>query len=214
MIGLTDKKEALEIIHSLADTYPHAKCELEYGDVFQLLVAVILSAQCTDKRVNQITKGLFKKLPDVYAFDKIPLAELEKDIYSCGFYHNKAKNIKNTSRDIIERFNGNVPSSFEQLLTLAGVGRKTASVVYSVGFGGNAIAVDTHVFRTSNRIGFVNAKNPLETEKGLRALFPEKMYAQIHHLLIFHGRYCCHSQSPDCMHCPIKNHCRYIIKKI
>lgn len=162
-----------------------ADCELDFGTPFQLLVAVILSAQCTDKRVNMITDKLFKIASTPEDFAAMPVEELERHIFSCGFYHNKAKAIKEASASIIEM--GGMPTTREELMKLRGVGRKTANVVYAVAYGGNAIAVDTHVFRVSNRLGIVSAKTPEETERQLMAAFDEDKWSHLHHLLIFTG---------------------------
>lgn len=204
-----DKYKAKEIIKILEESYPDAHCELEYEDTFQLLVAVILSAQCTDKRVNAVCKELFKVAKTPYEFISLQPQQLEKLIFSCGFYHNKAKNIINASLEIINKFDGKVPSTFEQLLSLPGVGRKTANVVMSVAFGGNNIAVDTHVHRTSNRLGLSGGKTPYEVEKDLMNILDSEVYSRAHHLLIFHGRYCCKSQAPHCGECKLKEYCQY-----
>lgn len=191
----------LEQMHGGAD------CELDFGTPFQLLVAVILSAQCTDKRVNMITDKLFKIASTPEDFAAMPVEELERHIFSCGFYHNKAKAIKEASASIIEM--GGMPTTREELMKLCGVGRKTANVVYAVAYGGNAIAVDTHVFRVSNRLGIVSAKTPEETERQLMAAFDEDKWSHLHHLLIFHGRYVCHSQKPNCAECKLTEVCKY-----
>ena len=200
---------AEQIFSILENEYPDAHCELDFGTTFQLLVAVILSAQCTDKRVNVVTKDLFKRASTPEALAVMPAEELEKLIYSCGFYHNKAKNIIAASREIMEKYGGKVPDTFDGLLSLPGVGRKTASVVFSVGYGGDGIAVDTHVFRTANRLGLAPGKTPFEVEKGLLEIIPEGMRNRAHHLLIFHGRYTCKSQSPDCARCRLTEFCEY-----
>ncbi len=200
---------AEQIFSILEREYPDAHCELDFGTTFQLLVAVILSAQCTDKRVNVVTKDLFKRASAPEDFAAMPAEELEKLIYSCGFYHNKAKNIIAASREIAEKHDGRVPDTFDGLLSLPGVGRKTANVVFSVGYGGDGIAVDTHVFRTANRLGLAPGKTPFEVEKGLLEVIPEGMRNRAHHLLIFHGRYTCKSQSPACARCRLTEYCEY-----
>lgn len=199
-----------KIISALERAYPDAHCELDYGSVFELLVAVILSAQCTDKRVNEVTKTLFKRANTPKAFVEMQQEELEKLIYSCGFYRNKAKNIKSMSLDVLTRFDGKVPESFDDLLSLAGVGRKTANVVTSVTYGGDGIAVDTHVYRVSRRLGLSDGKTPYDVEKDLTALIEPKKRADAHHLLIFHGRYCCKSQRPECAKCPVIEYCEEV----
>ncbi len=195
------------LLDKLDTCYPDAHCELDYGSDWQLLVAVILSAQCTDKRVNQVTPKLFERASSPQDFVDIPLEELEKLIYSCGFYHNKAKNIKLAARDVVEKFGGAVPGTIDELVTLAGVGRKTANVVFAVGFKGQAMPVDTHVFRLAHRLGLSNGKTPEAVEKDLRAVIPEKYYTRAHHLLIFHGRYTCKSRRPECDKCMVKEYC-------
>lgn len=191
----------------LSAKYPDAHCELDYDTPFKLLVAVILSAQCTDKRVNEVTKTLFKRASTPKDFVEMSADELERLIRPCGFFRNKAKNIKSMSLDVLTRFGGEVPSNFDELLTLAGVGRKTANVVESVAFGGDGIAVDTHVYRLAHRLGLSSGKTPYDVEKDLTALIPEGERARVHHLLIFHGRYCCKAQRPDCAGCPISCFC-------
>lgn len=195
------------LLDKLDTCYPDAHCELDYGSDWQLLVAVILSAQCTDKRVNQVTPKLFERASSPQDFVDIPLEELEKLIYSCGFYHNKAKNIKLAARDVVEKFGGAVPRTIDELVTLAGVGRKTANVVFAVGFKGQAMPVDTHVFRLAHRLGLSDGKTPEAVEKDLRAVIPEKYYTRAHHLLIFHGRYTCKSRRPECDKCMVKEYC-------
>ena len=197
------------LLNKLDECYPDAHCELEYGSTWQLLVSVILSAQCTDKRVNLITPCLFAEASTPQDFIDIPLERLEQLIYSCGFYHNKAKNIKLAARDVVEKFGGVVPGTIDELITLSGVGRKTANVVFAVGFGGQAMPVDTHVFRLAHRLGLSDGKTPEAVEKDLRAVFSEKDYTRAHHLLIFHGRYTCKSRSPECDKCAVKEFCTH-----
>lgn len=199
----------VEILKVLDTMYPDAKCELNFDTPFQLLVAVILSAQCTDKRVNVVTEKLFKKYSTVRDFATLAPEVLEKEIYTCGFYKNKAKNIISASKKIVEEFHGIVPQTVEELTTLDGVGRKTANVLISVAFGGQALAVDTHVFRVSHRLGMADAKDADKTEYQLTALIPRDMWYNAHHLMIFHGRYTCHSLRPQCGECRVKNYCRY-----
>ena len=207
------QQETQELIALLRQEHPNAVCELNFNTTFELLVAVILSAQCTDKRVNVVTEQLFKEYDTPQQFANMDVKELEKRIYSCGFYHNKAKNLISCSRDIVDRFGGVVPSQIQDLVTLAGVGRKTANVVYAVGFGGQAIAVDTHVLRLSNRLGLARSTNPLIVEKSLMEAIPRENWSEFHHLLIHHGRYICSSQRPKCEECTIKKYCKYIKEK-
>ena len=202
-----------KITSLLEQTYPTAKCELNYTTVFELLVAVILSAQCTDKRVNEVTKTLFSVASTPYDFANMEQTKLEQLIFSCGFYRNKAKNIISASKAIVENYNGQVPEDFSALLSLPGVGRKTANVMSAEAFNKQAIAVDTHVFRTANRLGLAKGKTPYEVEKQLREVLPQSNYTRMHHLLIFHGRYTCKSQNPDCLNCSLYDYCKYEKKK-
>ena len=209
-----DKKQAEKVIDLLKERYPDARPELNYRSAYELLVAVILSAQCTDKRVNMVTKELFKEYDTPEKMITLTKDELGEKIHSCGFYNSKAEHILSASHDIIERFSGKVPSTVEQLKTLAGVGQKTANVVYAVAFGGDAIAVDTHVFRVSNRIGLADGKTPVEVEKQLNAVLDKSVWSKAHHYLIFHGRYTCKASKPACVDCPIKGVCKYYSSKV
>lgn len=204
--------ETDKIFSILDETFPNARCELEFGSVFELLVAVILSAQCTDRRVNVVTRELFKTADTPEAFAAMKQEELEKAIYSCGIYRNKAKNIIAAAKAITER-GGEVPNSFDELLKLPGVGRKTANVVYDVGFGGDGIPVDTHVFRVSNRLGIAPGKTPREVEDKLLEIIPEGNRNRAHHQLIFLGRYRCKAISPQCDDCPLNEYCNYFHDK-
>ena len=201
--------KAQSILKELADLYPDARPALKYSSPYELLVAVILSAQCTDERVNKVTEVLFKEHNTPQTMLKLSQEELERYIFSCGFYHNKAAHILSASRDILEKYGGVVPSTLEELKTLAGVGQKTANVVYAVAFGGDAIAVDTHVFRVSNRLGLAEGKTPAKVEEGLCKVLPKSEWSKAHHYLIYHGRRVCHSQRPDCQNCTLKNLCNY-----
>lgn len=196
-----------EIFSRLNEKYPAAKCELNYGSVFELLVAVILSAQCTDKRVNEVTKVLFAHADKPEQFAAMKQEELEKLIYTCGFYHNKAKSIISAASDICEKFEGKVPSDLDGLMRLRGVGRKTANVVLNVAFNQPTIPVDTHVFRVSHRLGLSNSNTPEKVEFDLCRIIPENLKQNAHHLLIFHGRYCCKAIKPLCKECPLTDLC-------
>lgn len=198
-----------EILKELARLYPDARPALHFNSPYELLVAVILSAQCTDERVNKVTAELFKKHNSPATMLELTQEELEKYIFSCGFYRNKAAHILSASRDIIDKFGGEVPSGYDDLRTLAGVGQKTANVVWSVAFGGDAIAVDTHVFRVSNRLGLAHANTPEKTEEQLKTVIPKSDWSKAHHWLIYHGRRVCHSQRPDCQSCTLKDKCKY-----
>lgn len=196
-----------KILKELARLYPDAKPALLYDSPYELLVAVVLSAQCTDERVNKVTRVLFQKYNTPQSMVTLSQEELEKYIFSCGFYRNKAAHILSASHDILQRFGGEVPATLEELKTLAGVGQKTANVVYSVAFGGDAIAVDTHVFRVSRRLGLANGKTPFHVEEELKAVIPQSDWSKAHHWLIWHGRRVCHSQRPACEICTLKDFC-------
>ena len=205
-------KDTVDIILDKLDlAFPDAKPELVFKTPFELLVAVILSAQCTDVRVNKVTEELFKKANTPEGMLSLGETLLEEEIRSCGFYHNKAKNIIGASRKIIEDFEGKIPDNMEEIMSLPGVGRKTANVVLSVAFGVPAIAVDTHVQRVSNRLGMVKGKNPDETERGLMKCIKKSRWSKAHHLLIFLGRRVCKSRKPNCESCPVNNECMKII---
>ena len=203
------ERQIQKIFQEFENLYPDAKPALQFRSPYELLVAVILSAQCTDERVNKVTKVLFENYNTPQKMLTLSQEELEKYIFSCGFYHNKAAHILSASADIIAKFGGNVPETLRQLKTLAGVGQKTANVVYAVAFGGDAIAVDTHVFRVSNRLGIAEGKTPAKVEEGLCAVIPKDTWSKAHHYLIWHGRKVCHSQKPDCPNCTLKEYCKY-----
>lgn len=205
-------KRVSQIITILSEQFPDAKSELRFSTPYELLIAVILSAQCTDKRVNIITKDLFIVANTPAKMAALSIEEIEEIIKSCGFYHNKARFIKSASEDILYRFGGTVPDNLEDLQTLKGVGRKTANVVYAVAFGGQAIAVDTHVFRVSNRLGIVDAKTPFEAEKQLMQAIDKELWADSHHYILLHGRYVCKSARPLCEQCRLQNLCPYFAK--
>lgn len=206
-------KKASIILDALAETFPEAKCELVHENSFELLVATILSAQATDRKVNEVTEKLFKKYRSPEGFLSLRHEELEQEIKEIGLYRNKAKNILAMCRELIDRFGGKVPSNMEDLMSLPGVGRKTANVVLSNAFGVPAIAVDTHVFRVSNRIGLACAENVDETEKQLMENIPKDMWSHAHHLIIWHGRRICTARNPKCSICPISGFCRYFNKE-
>lgn len=201
------KAVCLEVVKLLEEMYPDAKAELDFKNPYELLVATVLSAQCTDVRVNEVTKVLFKEAPTVEALSAMPLEMLETIIKSCGLYKSKAKNLKETARLIVEVHGGQVPEQIETLMTLPGVGKKTANVVVSNAFGTPAIAVDTHVFRVSNRIGLVHEDNVEDTEESLMKVIPKSMWTKSHHTIIFHGRRVCKARKPDCDHCRLSAIC-------
>lgn len=202
------KKETVtEILSRLKSAYPDAKPELDYNSEFELLVAAILSAQCTDKQVNRVTEKLFPIYPTPDALSRADQEELEGHIRSCGFYRMKAKNLIAAAKTIVEKHGGKVPDTMEELTALPGVGRKVANVVLSNAFGIPAIAVDTHVFRVSNRIGLAHAKNELNTEKQLMENIPRELWGIAHHWLIFHGRRACHARGAKCEDCVLFGLC-------
>lgn len=207
------KNEAIDILKILKQTYPDAKCSLDFTTPFEMLVSVILSAQCTDERVNKTTPVLFSKYNTPEEFVKMPLETLEEFIRPCGFYKNKAKNIKLAVEKIVNDFNGKVPDNMEDLLTLPGVGRKTANVVMLEVFNKpQGVAVDTHAKRLSNRIGFSKESIPEKIEKDLVNLFPYEYLKDINHILIYHGRAICTARSPKCSECPINSKCEFYLK--
>lgn len=193
----------------LSKEFGDAKCALAFNSMYELIVAVILSARCTDIRVNEITPILFKKYPTADSLSKAKEKDVEKIIYSCGFYKNKSKSIISMAKDVCLKFNGKVPSRYEDLISLRGVGRKTANVVLAVGFKKPAIAVDTHVFRVANRLGLVKAKTPLECELGLQKEINKSKWAKFHQLLILEGRYVCKARNPMCEKCVLKDLCTF-----
>lgn len=205
-------KKSSKIYDLLETRFGQASCELNFKNNYELIVAVVLSARCTDKRVNVVTKDLFVKYPTSKDLANADEREVEKLIYSCGFYKNKTKSIMALSRDIEDKFNGVVPDTYEGLISLRGVGRKTANVVLSVGFLKQTIAVDTHVFRLANRLGLANAKNPLECELSLQKKVDKDKWSQFHHYLVLFGRYVCKSQNPNCKGCELKPFCKYNTK--
>lgn len=207
-----NKEVAIKIINILKDTYPDAKCSLDFTTPFEMLIAVILSAQCTDERVNKTTPAIFSKYSTPEDFDKMPLETLEELIHPCGFYKNKARNIKLTAEKIINEFNSEVPDNMEDLLSLPGVGRKTANVVMLETFNKpQGIAVDTHAKRISNRIGFSSEESPEKIEQDLLKLFPYEYWKDVNHILIYHGRAICTARSPKCDSCPIKAYCKFYL---
>lgn len=209
-----NKKDTLEIIEILINTYPDAKCSLDFTTPFEMLVAVILSAQCTDERVNKTTPALFAKYSTPEDFANIALEELEVFIHPCGFYKNKAKNIKATAQIIVDKYNGKVPETMEELMSLPGVGRKTANVVMLEAFNKpQGIAVDTHCKRISNKIGFSNEKEPEKIEQDLLKIIPSKYYKDMNHILIWHGRNTCVARNPKCETCAINKYCKEYNKK-
>ena len=199
----------IDLIGAIDKLYQNPKCELNFSSNFELLIAVILSAQCTDKRVNEVTKVLFKNYNTPEKMITLSQEKLEEKIKSCGFYHNKAKSILSASNDLVEKFGGEVPSEKNDLKNLAGVGEKTANVVLAVGFGVPAIAVDTHVFRVSNRLGLADAKDVKETQRQLEQNIPKDKWIKFHYSLVLHGRYVCKAIRPQCEKCELKYLCKF-----
>jgi endonuclease III len=202
------KARALKVVTLLKKNYPEAACSLDFGTPHQLLVSTILSAQCTDERVNAVTPGLFKKYRSPEDFVAADIAVLEADIRSTGFYHNKAKAIKESARILVEKYGGQMPQTLDELTRLPGVGRKTASVVLGTAFGkAEGIVVDTHVTRLSQRFGFTKQKDAVKIEQDLFKIIPQKDWIIIAHLMIDHGRAVCKARRPDCEHCPLAKFC-------
>ncbi len=206
-----NEESRLRALKILSETYAGARPALHYNTAFELLVAVILSAQCTDERVNKVTAELFKQHNTPETMLALSQEQLEGYIFSCGLYRSKAAHILSASKDIVEKFGGKVPGGFAELKSLAGVGQKTANVVSSVWFDKDAIAVDTHVFRVSNRLGLARANTPLKTEEQLKEAIPQEDWSKAHHWLIWHGRRVCHAQKPDCPHCPLSAVCDFFV---
>ena len=205
-----DKEEKVKrIAEVFARLYPDARCTLEFDNAIQLLVSAQLAAQCTDERVNMIAKTLYKKYLDAKDFADADLSELEEDIKPAGFFRNKARNIKNCCRMIVEDFGGDVPDNMEDMLKLPGVGRKTANLVLGEVFGIPGIVVDTHVKRLSNRIGLSSGDNPVKIEFDLMKVVPKERWTKFCHQIVFHGRAVCTAIKPDCLKCGIKNYCNY-----
>lgn len=198
-----DRNCAAQVMDALAKLYPDARPELDFSNPFETLIATILSAQCTDKRVNVCTAKLFPLYPDAHAMAKLTPEELEPYIKECGLYRNKAKNIVAACRALVEQYDGVVPSDRKRLMALPGVGQKTAGVVLMAAFGDPQIPVDTHVFRVSRRIGLADADTPEKVEVQLQKLLERDIWIYAHHLLIWHGRRVCHAQRPDCENCPL-----------
>lgn len=212
-MAVLSKKKIAEAVGILEEMYPKAISELQFGSVFQLLVSVVLSAQTTDKSVNQVTEVLFDKYPDAGAIAAMEEEELQRIIRRIGMFRTKSKNILKLARIINEGYNGEVPGDYEELIKLPGVGRKTANVVLANGFGVQRIAVDTHVFRVTNRIGLVEEPNELKTELSLMKALPNDKWIHMHHALIWHGRRVCAARRPNCPDCRLNGLCLFGRKK-
>ena len=204
------KSDAIKFVEILKKTYPDATCSLDFKTPFQMVVAVMLSAQCTDERVNKTTPALFERCKTIQDFADIDLKELEEIIHPCGFYKNKAKNIKLCAKQVLENFNGVVPGNMDDLQSLAGVGRKSANVVMLEAFNNpQGIAVDTHAKRISNLIGLSNESNPVKIEQDLIKIFPKEYLKDINHLFVWHGRNTCIARKPKCDLCSVKEFCKH-----
>ena len=202
-----EQSSARSIYRILTKEYPDARCELDFNSPLELLVATVLSAQCTDKRVNAVTPVLFNRFPTVTKLAGAKISDFEKIIYSTGFYRSKAKNIKELANKILKDFNGEVPKTLAQLVTLPGVGRKTANVVLGNAFGIPGLTVDTHFGRLSRRFGWSQETDPVKVENDVAKLIPEKEWTLLSHKLIWHGRRICHSRKPECGICPLAKLC-------
>lgn len=209
---MSRQEKAKKILSILRKTYPDAHCELNFSNPLELLVATILSAQCTDARVNLVTRALFKKYRKAEDYTGVAPAELEKDIRSTGFYKNKAKAIQGCCKILVEKYGGKVPKTMEELVQLPGVGRKTANVILGNAYGIPGITCDTHVIRLSERLGFSKQKDPVKLEFELQKLIPQKEWTMASHVIIWHGRRCCSARKPDCPHCPVLKLCPYEAK--
>lgn len=207
MSEILSKSKVEDVLNILDETYPEAGCALDYNNHFELLCAVMLSAQTTDVSVNRITPALFDAYPDAHAMAKANPVEVEGIIRSIGLYKNKSRNLIRMSTELEEKYSGEVPGDYDSLTKLPGVGRKTANVVLAEGFHEQHIAVDTHVFRVANRIGMADSTDVLKTEKQLMQQIRPDRWTRAHHLLIFHGRNCCKARKPECDSCPIRDIC-------
>ncbi len=203
----TSLPRSLKIIQKLQEAYPNAGPMLKFSSRFELLVAVVLSAQSTDEQVNRVTSVLFREANRPQDFAAMELSELEERIKGVGLYKNKARSIKNLSVQLLKQYGGEVPGDYEALLQLPGVGTKSANVIMAVGFGKPGLGVDTHVHRVTNRLGLVQEKTPEKTEKALKELLPEKLWSISHHLFIFHGRQVCKARKPACEKCCVEDYC-------
>ena len=204
------KQNAIKIIEILKELYPDAKCSLDFNTPFEMLVAVCLSAQCTDERVNKTTPSIFAKYDTPQDFANADIHELEELVNTCGFYKNKARNLKLAGEKIMKDFNGTVPHTMEELMTIPGVGRKSANVIMLEAFNmPQGIAVDTHCKRIAKRLGFSKETEPSKIEQDLLKVIPKEYYKDVNHIFIWHGRNLCTSQNPKCDKCPLKNYCKF-----
>lgn len=207
---MKNKNEAIKIIEELKKAYPDATCSLDFETPFQMMIAVMLSAQCTDERVNKTTPELFCKFGTVEQMAEAPLEEIEKIIHPCGFYKNKSKNAIAAAKTVLEKYHGEVPCDIKELITIPGVGRKSANVIMLEAFNQPVgIAVDTHAKRISNKMGLSKESDPSKIEQDLIKTFPEKYFYDVNHLFVWHGRNYCDSRKPDCSNCPVNKYCDF-----
>ena len=205
-----NKKDAIIIIETLKEMYPEAKCSLDFSTPFQMLVSVVLSAQCTDERVNKTTPSIFLKYSTPQDFADMDIELLEELIHPCGFYKTKAKNLKRTAQILVEKYDGIVPNNMEDLMSLPGVGRKSANVIMLEAFDlPQGIAVDTHCKRIANRLGFSSESDPAKIEQDLLKVIPKEYYKDVNHIFIWHGRNVCTSQKPKCDSCKLQQYCKF-----
>ena len=205
-----NQKQAIKIVEILKEYYPEATCSLDFKTPFEMTVAVMLSAQCTDERVNKTTPLLFEKYGTPESICKMDIGELEKIIHPCGFYKNKAKNIKAMAKDVLEKYNGKIPENMEELIKLPGVGRKSANVIMLEAFNNpQGIAIDTHAKRIANRVGLSKETLPEKIEQDILKLIPKKYYKDVNHILVWHGRNICGARNPKCLECPINKYCEF-----
>lgn len=205
-----NQKQAIKIIEILKEYYPEATCSLDFKTPFEMTVAVILSAQCTDERVNKTTPLLFEKYGTPESICKMDIEELERIIHPCGFYKNKAKNIKAMAEDVLEKYNSKIPENMEELIKLPGVGRKSANVIMLEAFNNpQGIAIDTHAKRIANRVGLSKETLPEKIEQDILKVIPKKYYKDVNHILVWHGRNICDARKPKCLECPINKYCEF-----
>ncbi|QNU65492.1 endonuclease III [Ruminiclostridium herbifermentans] len=209
---MNKKEKVIHILQIFDGIYPNAECTLDYKSPLQLLISTQLAAQCTDARVNIVAKDLYSKYKSAEDFANADIAELEQDIKSTGFYRNKAKNIKECCRILVDKYNGEIPTNMEELTALPGVGRKTANLVLYEIYGIQGIIVDTHAKRLSNRIGLTKSENPEKIEYDLQKIVPKERWADFCHMLVSHGRAVCKARKPECEKCEIRDYCSYIVK--
>ena len=204
-----DQRAASRVLRILEEAYPDAGCQLNYSEPLELLLAITLSAQCTDERVNRVTLTLFNKYPTAKALAEARQSDIEKIVYSCGFYRQKARSLRSCCKAILEKHGGNVPNDYAALVKLDGVGRKTANVFLNEMYGAPRIAVDTHVHRTSNRLGWAHSNDPVKVEDQIKESVPKRWWVKFSLIMIFHGRRCCSARRPNCPACPILKYCPY-----